>query len=89
MVHRKHGLTVLRNILNRLIYNDVYSKIDSKLSDANVGCRKGQIIRDNLFVLNAVIHSVTRGSTEPIDIGVYDIMKAFDSLGSRVSQGFN
>ena len=49
-------VTVLRNILDRLIYNDVYPDIDSNLSDANVGCRKGRNIRDNLFVVNAVIN---------------------------------
>ena len=78
-------VTVLRNILDRPIYNDVYPKIDSNLSDANVGCRKGRNIRDNLFVLNAVINSVTRGTTEPCDIGVYDIMKSFDSLSGLKS----
>ena len=76
-------VTVLRNILDRLIYNDIYPTIDASLSDANVGCRKGRNIRDNLFVLNAVINSVTKGSTEPCDIGVYDIEKAFDSLWAQ------
>ena len=47
-------LTILRSILDRLIYNDVYPVIDSNLTDANVGARKGRNIRDNLFVLNAV-----------------------------------
>ena len=73
-------VTILRNILDRLVYNDVYPKIDESLSDANVGCRKGRNIRDNLFVVNAVINSVTKGSTDSCDIAVYDIIKAFDSL---------
>ena len=49
-------VTVLRNILDRLIYNDLYQTIDSHLSDCNVGNRKGRNIRDNLFVLNAVLN---------------------------------
>ena len=35
-------LTVLWNILDRLIYNNIYPIIDSNLTDANVGPRKGR-----------------------------------------------
>ena len=31
---------ILRTILDKLIYNDEYENIDSKLSDSNVGARK-------------------------------------------------
>ena len=54
--------------------------VDSNLTDANVGARKGRNIRDNLFVLNAVTNSVTRGKEDPCKIGVYDAEKCFDSL---------
>ena len=50
-------VSVFRTILDRLIYNDEYSNIDQNLTDANVGCRKGRNIRDNLFVLNAIKNS--------------------------------
>ena len=73
-------LTVLRSILDGLIYNDVYPVVDSNLTDANVGARKGRNIRDNLFVLNAVTNSVTRGKEDPCEIGIYDAEKCFDSL---------
>ena len=43
-------VSVLRAILDRLIYNDEYEKIDRNLSDSNVGARKHRNIRDNLFV---------------------------------------
>ena len=76
-------MTVLRNILDRLVYNDVYPYVDNKLSDGNVGCRKGRNLRDNLFVLNAVLNSVSRDNEEPYDIGEYDITKAFDSLWAQ------
>ena len=49
-------VNILRSILNRLIYNDEYSTIDSNLSDSNVGARKGRNTRDNIFVANAVIN---------------------------------
>ena len=76
-------VTILRTILDRLLYNDVYPIIDSNLTDANVGSRRGRNIRDNLFVLNAVTNSVTKGSEKPCDIGIYDIYKAFDGLWAQ------
>ena len=64
----------------RLIYNDEYSKIDSELSDSNVGARKSRNVRDNVFVLNAITNSVINGNEKPIDIQVFDVEKCFDSL---------
>ena len=71
--------------MDRLIYNDEYSIIDSNLTDCNVGARKGRNIRDNIFVMNAVINSVTRGNEEAIDIQVFDVEKCFDALWMSVS----
>ena len=62
-----------------MIYNDEYPNIDNNLSDSNVGARKGRNIRDNIFVLNAVVNSALRNS-EQIDIQVYDVEKCFDAL---------
>ena len=53
-------VTILRSILDRLIYNDEYPNIDENLSDSNVGARKGRNVRDNIFVLNAVLNSATK-----------------------------
>ena len=76
-------ITVLRNILDRLIYNDMYQTIDDNLSDCNVGNRRGRNIRDNLFVLNAVLNTSRRKSEEPVDLGVYDVKKCFDTMWSH------
>ena len=73
-------ITVLRNILDRLIYNDEYPKIDSYLSDCNVGGRKGRNVRDNIFVLNAIMNSISKGIKEPHDVQVYDLIQCFDSM---------
>jgi hypothetical protein len=54
---------VFRNILDRLIYNDEYHKVDSRLTDCNVGSRKLRNIRDHIFVMNAILNSV-RNKTE-------------------------
>ena len=73
-------VTTIRSILDLLVYNDEYATIDSNLTDSNVGARKGRNIRDNIFVLNAVINSVRKGKEEPIDAQLFDIEKCFDAL---------
>ena len=45
---------IFQCILDRLIYNDEYSGIDSNLSGSNVGARRNRNIRDNIFVLIAI-----------------------------------
>ena len=86
LFHNYHGvfrLTVLRSILDRLIYNDLYPVIDLSLTDAAVGNKKGRNIRDNLFVVNAITNSIIRGNEEPCELGIYDAEKCFDSLWSQ------
>ena len=71
---------IFRSILDRLIYNDEYNTIDSNLTDSNVGARKGRNIRDNIFVVNAIVNSVIKGKEEPIDAQLFDVEKCFDAL---------
>ena len=73
-------VTVFRSILDRLIYNDCYHIIDEHLTDGNVGARKHRNIRDNIFVLGAVMNSVINGTEDPIQIQVQDVNKCFDKL---------
>ena len=74
---------IYRSILDRLVYNDIYPEVDSNLSDANVGSRKGRNVRDNLFVLYAIMNSIKSGGEEACDIAVYDVIKCFDSLWAQ------
>ena len=76
-------VTVLRSILDRLIYNDMYETLDLNLSDCNVGNRKNRNIRDNLFVLNAIQNATKKKTEDPIDICVYDVKKCFDSMWAK------
>ena len=62
-----------------MIYNDEYERIDKNLTDANVGARKNRNIRDNIFVLNAIMNSI-KENEKALDFQVYDIEKCFDSL---------
>ena len=73
-------ITVFRNILDKLIYNDEIHNIDSYLSDCNVGGRKGRNVRDNIFVLNAVMNSISRGNKEQHDVQVYELIQCFDLM---------
>ena len=73
-------IEALRNILDLLMYNDEYATIDANLTDCNVGSRKRRNIRDNIFVLGAVMNSAKNNNSEPIDVNVYDVHKCFDEL---------
>ena len=53
-------VTILRSIMDKLIYNDEYPGIDDSLTDSNVGARKGRNVRDNIFVLNAVMNNIKK-----------------------------
>ena len=73
-------VTIFRNILDRLIYNDEYAKIDEYLSDCNVGARKARNVRDNIFVVNAILNAQRKQNKEPLDLQVYDVETCFDAL---------
>ena len=46
------GVSVLRYILMRLIYNDKYPVIDRNMSDCQMGARKQKGCRNNIFIVN-------------------------------------
>ena len=51
-------VSVLRSILMRMIYNEKYDEIDSKMSDCQMGGRKNKGCRNNIFIINGIIHDV-------------------------------
>jgi hypothetical protein len=73
-------VTVLRSILDKLIYNDEYEGIDANLTDSNVGARRNRNIRDNIFVINAITNNVKKRKLKGTDIHIYDAEKCFDKL---------
>ena len=50
-----HSVTKIRSIIDKLLYMDKYKEIDRNMSDCNVGGRRNRSIRNNLFVIIAVI----------------------------------
>ena len=66
-------VSVMKKIIDQLIYNDRYYDIEMGMSDSNIGGRKNRSIKDHLFIIYGVINSVINGNDEPIDIQIYDI----------------
>ena len=50
------------------------------MSDSNIGARRGQNIRNHLFIVYGIINSVLKEEKGCIDLQIYDLIKAFDSL---------
>ena len=51
-------LPIFRKVIDRLIYQEMYSYIDDGMTDSNIGARKDMNIKNHLFIVYAVIHSV-------------------------------
>ena len=52
-------VTILRSILMKLIYLDVYAVLDKSMSDSQVGARKRKNIRNHLWIVNGIISDIT------------------------------
>ena len=73
-------LSVIRKIVDKMIYRDKYDDLDEFMSDSNVGARKRKNVRNHLFVIHGIINSVIQGEAGCIDIQLYDLIQAFDAL---------
>ena len=75
-----HSVTKFRAIIDKLVYIDKYAEIDRNMSDSNVGGRKNRSIRDNLFIIYAVINDALAYQKIDIDLQFYDLSQCFDSM---------
>ena len=73
------GVSKIRSIIDKLVYQDSYENNDLAMSDSNVGGRRKRNIRDNLLVLYATINEAVRNKKK-IDIHFYDLDKCFDAM---------
>ena len=73
-------VSVLRMILDSLIYEEKYPQVDRNMSDSNIGARRDRNIRNHLFVLYGIINAVLNGNDGCMDIQIYDVLKCFDAL---------
>ena len=75
------NVTKIRSILDKMVYNDIYDRVDSNMSCSNIGARKNRNIRDHLFVINGIINDVINNKqANDIDVQIYDVAKCFDKL---------
>ena len=85
-------VSVLRYILMRLMYNEKYPVIDINISDSQMGARKQKGCRNNIFIVNGIIHDVMSSkSKNPVLLQIYDYKQMFDAihLEQAVSDIFN
>ena len=74
-------VSVLRTILMRLIYNTKYPIIDKNISECQMGARKEKGSKNNIFVLNGIIHEVLKSKKmKPVALQIYDYAQMFDSI---------
>ena len=72
--------SVLRAILMRLIYNEKYDEIDSNMSDYQMGARKHKGCRNNIFIINGIIHDVMSSKKKkPVVLQITDYKQMFDA----------
>ena len=74
-------ISVLRYILMRMIYNMKYPAIDALMSDCQMGARKKKGCKNNIFIINGIIHDVLKSKkNNPVLLQIYDYQQMFDSI---------
>ena len=74
-------VSFLRFILMRLLYNTKYSQIDQNMSDCQMGARKKKGCKNNIFILNGIIHEALKSKKQkPVQLQIYDYAQMFDSI---------
>ena len=77
------GIPRIKQIFEKLIYEDIYDTVDINMSDSNAGARKKRNCRDHLFIVNGVLNYVLKEKRPPVDLQIYDIEMCFDKLNLR------
>ena len=73
-------LGVLRKILDKLLYVDLYPELEENMSNSNIGAMRKKNIRNHLYVTYGIINSVMQGEAPNVDIQIFDLRKCFDVL---------
>ena len=63
--------------MDKLLHIDEYETVDKNLTDGNVGSRQRRNVRDNVFVIHAIVNEAKNTKDESTDI---DVEKCFNSL---------
>ena len=68
----------------RMIYNSKYDIIDQNISDGQMGARKGKSCRNNIWIINGIIHETLKAKKKkPIILQIYDFAQMFDSINLK------
>ena len=68
----------------RLIYNDNYDAIDRNMSYSQMGARKKKGCRQNIFMINGIIHDVLSSKIKkPVLFQIYDYKQMFDAINLK------
>ena len=74
-------VSVIRSILMNLIYDRNYPNIDKQISDCQMGGRRKKSSKNNIFVINGIIHDVmVSKNSKPVVLQYYDYSQMFDSI---------
>ena len=75
---------VIRSILMKMIYNSNYPEIDANMSDCQMGGRRGKGCRNNIFILNGIIHEILKSKKkQQLIFQIYDYAQMFDSINLK------
>ena len=74
-------VSIIRSILMNMIYESNYSVIDKQMSDCQMGGRRQKSSKNNIFILNGIIHDVMSSKSQrPVVLQFYDYSQMFDSI---------
>ena len=73
-------ITVFKKALENLLFKEFREDIDKNMSESNIGARKRRNMKDHLVIVHGIVSSVVKEQKESIDIQVFDVQKAFDSI---------
>ena len=72
---------IVRAIMMGLIYDMKYDKIDSNMSDCQMGGRRNKGCKNNIFIINGIINDVLQSKKKKaIVLQIYDYAQMFDSI---------
>ena len=77
-------VSVIRSILMNLIYDSKYPKIDSNISDCQMGGRQNKGCKNNIFILNGIINERMKSKEKKsLVFQFYDYAQMFDSINLK------
>ena len=71
----------------RLNYFDKYDQIDGSMSDSQVGGRKGENVRNHIWIIMVINDVLSWKSKTPVDLQIFDYKQCFDCMNNMYTAG--